>query len=656
MRKRRNVTFTIIIVIFLSIFGLPSYSLASNPKTLVIVLDELDFDIAEEIISNNTALGLMSIKTAELYKGSSKESLFLTMAEGRRLKIKNGLYKGIQMLSTGSIQVQGHDNIIKEFRRKYPAFSKEVKFLSDELKGKGLRTGFLGEGPSSLLIADKDGKIDKGIDYINYNHKWLKENTDELFKYVDVLVVSYEIDGKQDRIQLLRRYIDELTDVHLYVFPENIKGDIAYRWNGTLVPIIYRDSEGTTGILTSKTTRRNGLVTNLDIRVDIESRYGINKKGVIGNRLEINENENIIDENENNLLEFLNLNIIKYVFHGYVIISQLYILYNYIFKRKKDIHQYEFIMTSLLLSIFLSIAYGVFNFHRYILTYCIFVIISSLIISKILIERGISSINIIAVFTNILILLGVYFDLDVVYNSFIGYNNIVAAGRFYGLNNDVMGVLIATSIMTFYSLKKLISNRLPSFLALLYFPVVIIALSGRYGANVGGYITSIVLFLILIYTTLFSHNKDKKGILILIGTGIVILAVNFLIDINSADSSHAGNLIERIKLFGLNELTYIIGIKLKQLVMMSVLPPWSIIILFQILFLRRFYKKEKRLIKHINETDVESFEKYCIIFIASVIAFIINDTGAVAFTYINTYLIATLFSTYKLEFWLDGDG
>lgn len=663
MRKRRNTTLLIMFLIFLSIFGFSSYSSASNQKTLIIVLDELDLDTSRIIIGNNTALGLMSVKTAGLYEEDSKESFFMTIAKGRRVKLRNGLYKGIQVLDTGSIDIQGHDNVIKEFRYKYPSFAKKIDLLGDNLKEKGIRTGFLGEGPSSLLIANKDGKIDIGIENISYDYEWLREKTDELYRYADVLVVSYDIDGKQDRVQTLKKYLDEPSSiqlygsVQLYVFPENIRGDINYRWNSTLVPLIYKNLGDQSGILTSKTTRREGLVTNLDIKADIETKYRINKVGNIGNKIDVHgiEGKDIIEENKNNLLEFLNLNIIKYVFHGFVIIGQLTVLYNYIIKKKKDFHQYDFIMTSLILSILISMLYGVFNFHRYLLSYCVFTIITSLVVSKILIEREINSVIVISIITNIIILIGVFLNLNLIYSSFIGYNNIVAAGRFYGLNNDVMGVLIATSIITFYKLKKIVSKYIPSWLALFYFPIVIIALSGRYGANVGGYITSIVLFLILIYTTLFDSKKDKKGILVLIGIGIIILGVNLYIDINSVNTSHAGSLVQRIKIFGINELFYIITIKLKQLLMMSILPPWNIIILSQIVFLRRFYKEKRKFIKHIIETDVETFKKYCIMFIVSIVAFIINDTGAVAFTYINTYLIASLFNMYKLESRLDGD-
>ncbi|WP_352419745.1 hypothetical protein [Proteiniborus sp.] len=652
MRKNIALIIFIMLVLCFSTYG---YSIASGEKTLIIVLDELDFSKSEKIIENNASLGLMSIKTAELYQEGSKESFFMTMAAGRRLKINGGLYQGVHNTDNGSIKVEGYNNIFKEYRYRYPAFSREISILGDTLRKSGVRTGFIGEGPSSLLIADKEGNIDKGIININYDYEWLMDKTHELFRTVDVLVVSYDTNGQQDRLQLLKKYMNEFNDLQILAFPENVKGDISYRWNKTLVPLIYKDNENKVGILTSNTTRRDGLVANLDIKAHIEAKYGVGKEANIGNEMEVIESSDIIVKNDNNLLEFLNLNIIKYVFHGYLIVTQLYILYDYIFRKKRNIQKYELIMTSILLCILISILYGVFDFHRFIITYCVITIITSLVISKILIDRGINSITTISIITNIMILIGVFFNIDMIYDSFIGYNNIVAAGRFYGLNNDIMGVLIGTAIITFYELKKLIFNYAPSVLALLYVPLLILALSGGYGANAGGYITSIALFLILSYVTLFSRSKDKKSFFILFGIGLIILMVNIYIDVNSVNTSHAGSLIERIKIFGFNELVYIIKIKLKQLLIMSILPPWSIIILFQLLFMRKFYRKEKMLFKHITETGVESFEKYYIMFIVSIIAFIINDTGAVAFTYINTYLIASLFNAYKLELWLDGD-
>ena len=111
----------------------------------------------------------------------------------------------------------------------------------------------------------------------------------------------------------------------------------------------------------------------------------------------------------------------------------------------------------------------------------------------------------ISIFTNILIIFSVFLYPKIIYNSYIGYNSIVAGGRFYGFNNEVMGVFIVTSIITYHYFKDKIKDRGASIVFLLsYFSLVIIALTGNFGANFGGLLTAIALFLILIYLLLFN--------------------------------------------------------------------------------------------------------------------------------------------------------
>lgn len=648
--KNRRIGLTIIIVFLISIIS-QSFCEASNQKTIIIVLDELDFEIAKKIMNENISLGLMSIKTGELYGISSKESIFLTIAAGRRLKIREGLYKDIIETESGLIKIDGYNTILNEYKKKYPAFSSNISFLGDSLKDNGIKTGVIGKGPSSLIIANSEGTIDKGIENIRYNEQWLLENTNELFKTVDVLLVSYSINSEQYREEALKRYIEsfsKLNNYQIFVFSENIKGDISYRLNTTIVPLLYKNNESDIGILTSKTTKREGIITSLDIKASIELNHGIEKEDNIGNKIDIVKKDEILEKSKYILLGILNLNIIKYIFHGYIILAQLYVIFDYIFGKGENLHRNKIIIASIPLLIFISLIYGLFNFHWSITTYCVFTIITSLIISKTLVDRGVNSISFVSTITSILILIGTFFTFDMIYNSFIGYNNIVAGGRFYGLNNDIMGVLIATAIIAFYQIKKTSSHYLHSFLALIFILIVIFSLSSSKGANIGGYITSIILFLILMYETLFKHNKNLKKLALIIFIGLLILATSLYLDSKYTDISHLGSLINRIRLNGFDELLYMLSVKIKQLLLMSILPPWSIIVLFQIIFLRQFYKSEKPHFKRMRESHIELFEKYCIMFIVSFIAFIINDTGAVAFTYINTYLIASLFDTRKV--------
>lgn len=620
-------------------------------KTLIIVLDDLDFSIVENIINDKLSLGLMSIKVSGLYNKVNKESLFMTMASGRRVKVKEGLYGGIKKIENNYLLLEGYDVIINDLNNKYNKLLRENMSLGESLIKNNIKAGLLGSGPSAMLIADNKGRIQSGLKEINYNEKWLKETTEELFNTVDLLVVSYNTYRQQDRINILKKYIEEFNDYHLFIFPEKLSDDISYRFNTTIIPLIYGTGSGETGILTSNTTRREGIITSLDIRPSIEHIYGIKTEGAIGNNINIIKSTNMIQKNKNNLLEFLNLNIIKYIFHGYIIAAEFYVVYSCVFKRKKIFKKYNTIMTSVLLCIILSLIFGMFNLHRHIIIYLAIIIFMSLFISKTLINKVTLSFTTISIGTNILILIGVFFNIDIIYNSFIGYNNIIAGGRFYGFNNEIMGVLLATSIISFYELKKHMSTKW----SILYFPLTIIALSGRFGANIGGYITSVLAFLILIYINCFKGNKGKKVFIVLLVLGVAILVLNLFFDINNVDTSHGGRFIERFMIFGFNELFAMVFIKLKQLILMSILPPWSIIFISQMYFIRDLFKNENGYLYSSGLDSVESFDKCCIIFIISLIAFIINDTGVVAFTYVNTYLIAYIINVCEVKISLDGD-
>ncbi|TAH63358.1 MAG: hypothetical protein EWM50_02995 [Gottschalkiaceae bacterium] len=619
-------------------------------KILIIALDQLDLSMCEDIMSHNLSLGLMSIKNPEIYKRVNAESLFMTMSTGRRVKLDKGSYSGIKEGDNNYIFIEDYENIVKDLNKKNKNLPMEIDLLGDSLAKNNVNTGVLGVGSSAMLIADREGIIQNGFKEIKYDEKWLKSTTEELFKAVDLLVVSYNIHGQKDRINILKSYIEEFNHLYIFVFPENINGDILYKFNTTLVPLIYSDGRGEGGILTSNTTRREGLITNLDIRPTIEYIYGIKSKGAIGNKIGVIKGTNIIEENKNNLLEFLNLNIIKYAFHGYVIAAQLYVIYNCALRGRKDYKKYNMIMMSILLCILLSLIAGIFNIHRYIVIYLGTIIFTSIFISRFLINKGLIPLSTISIGTNILILVGAFFNMDIIYNSFIGYNNIIAGGRFYGFNNEIMGVLLATSIITVYRLKKIIRNW-----AVLYFLISILALSGKYGANVGGYITSILGFLILIYTNLFNKKKGMKSFIALSALGISALALNLYFDIHNGTVSHGGGLMQRIKIFGIYELYNMIAIKLKQLLTISILPPWNIILCGQTYFIIRFFKDNRGFLRSIDKTGIESPDKYGIIFIISLIAFVTNDTGIVAFTYINTYLIAYILNAYRVKKSLDGD-
>ncbi|KGG79528.1 hypothetical protein Y919_11490 [Caloranaerobacter azorensis H53214] len=639
MNTKKILITVLLLLIFILFFS--KLVLAENrTKLIMIILDELDFDLTEKITQNTkNSVGIMNTKTGYFYSPKNEESYFLTIATGRRVKISSKSYKGIIKNRDGSLYIIGFEDIIRELKKKYLTFSREISTFGDFFNKRGIKIGYIGNDSSSLIAANINGYIEYGENKVVYEEKWLNDKSREILKKADILILSYELNNKEERIELLKKYIEKMK-CNMIIFPKTISGDVNIKWNTTLVPVVYITPDNKEGLLISSTTRREGVITSLDIFPDAANLFDISTDSFIGSSIKIMPENRPILKCKNYLKEFLNLNIIKYIFHGIIIALQLSV----IFSKNLEKQACKFLMYTILSIIFFSLLFGFFKIHKSIIIYCIIVLMSSFLLSFLLIKKE-NAVKYLSIFTNILILYGIFFNNNIIYDSFIGYNNIVAGGRFYGLNNEIMGVLLATSIIVYFSIREKIKDKIVlSLFLIIYFPLIILALSGKYGVNFGGYITSILLFFILIYE-MFYHSEINKSIVLLIFGSIFIL-LNFIIQFNGYSLNHIGKLLLRIETVGFIELFDVIINKLKQLIIMVLVPPWSIISLGQLYYVYGLYRDEN-IFRDFKDLNIGKC--IYIIFIGSIISTFINDTGIISFVYMNTYLIAILVSLHNIK-------
>ncbi len=602
-----------------------------NQKTVIVTLDGLDFKDSQKIINQNLAMGLLNINA----RRKNTESLFMTIGTGRKVSIPDGKFRGLTR-KKGKVVVDGYEEIKVSLDKSYPNFSKQISFLGDLLEKDSINTSYIGEAnkSESLMIANRYGQIDAWEEKTPYDRQTLKDKSENMLKSSDILLVSFDINKDEKRLDVLASFLKDMEKYNLIVFPKMVSGDMINRLNDSVVPIFY-GKDKTEGIVTSNSTKRKAVITSLDLFPTIASYYDLKANSNIGHKIEIVKASDIIETNENILLEFLNLNLVKYIFHGLVIILSLYVLFIYKTKNK-DFKKAKLLLSSVIISIPISILLGIFNLHRFVIIYLFILISSSILLSVYLDKKGIKIIEKASVTTNIMILVFALVSPNALYNSYIGYNSIVAGGRFYGFNNELMGVLIATSIVTYYFVKdKLKSQKMSNIFLIIYFSVVIISLTGNFGANFGGFLSSIALFLMLLYLSRSNRKINKKTVLSLFGVGTLILVISIYLDMKSANGSHAGALFERINLLGFNEFTDMIGKKIKQLLYMTLIPPWSIGFLVQVYFISHKFKSMK---SKMNTIPI----KFIIMFITSFIVLVINDTGVVAFIYMNIYLISNI--------------
>lgn len=618
----------IIILLFLNI----NSALADDKdKTVIITLDQLDFTDSEDIINKELSMGLLNIKT----RGKNIESLFMSINAGRKVDIPDNIFRGMKKENDKTI-INNYINLKKTLDKSYPNLSENISFLGETLDKNNISTAYMGDKDRSeaLIIAGRDGTIDSWQEQTPYDIDTLKARSKELLKSSDILLISYDINKDEKRLEVLSRFLEDIEDCNILVFPKTVSGDINFRLNDSIVPILYKSTEKV-GILTSNSTKRKGIVNSLDLFPTIANNYGLKVESNIGNHIEIIKQTNLIETNKNILLEFLNLNLIKYIFHGLITTLSAYIAFLYFIKRK-TFKRAKLLLTSIIISIPISIILGLFSIHRFLVLYVFILVSSSFIMAIYLSKKLAQSLEIISIFTNILIIFSVFLYPKIIYNSYIGYNSIVAGGRFYGFNNEIMGVFIATSIITYHYFQDKIKSRGSSIGFLLsYFSLVIIALTGRFGANFGGFLTAIALFLILIYLLLFNRKIDKRTVISLLIIGGFILISNLYLDMKNKTGSHAGSLIERISILGGFELIDMIIKKVKQLLYMIVVPPWSIGFLAQVYFITFKLKDMKNELRTIPV-------KFIVMFITSFIVLLVNDTGVVAFVYMNTYLISNI--------------
>ena len=597
-----------LLLLLMILLFLPNIVLADNIKTIIIVVDELSINKIEKLSLDYYCLGLLNLKTRAPY---SDEALYLSINMGRKLNLSD----------------IGKKN-------------NSAKYLGDVLKKEKISYIGKSEGSQDSLVVDSNRKVDYREDSIIYDIQWLVEKTDDMLNKSNVLELAYDFQEKTNSVDILISYLDNYKNNKIIILPKKVAEEDNSLLNKYIVPIIYIDGQNN-GLLTSSSTKREGFISIEDISVQIKSTYGYVKDTNIGKEFQIISHTEPLNEIKDIYKKTMNLLIIAYIFHGITYLAQA-LLGFWIFKQvkiKKWLYTMYIFVSTIICS---SLILGLFQFHNNIALYLAVIIPITYIITRTLINKNNDLVGYISILTYSLIVFGITLYPKMIYNSYIGFNNLVYGARYYGLNNGIMGVLLSTSILSFFSITKGIKDiSRRRFIGLFIFGLNIVVLSAMFGANTGGFITSIALFGIMIYM-LFSNNKlslKDLGLFVLIG--LLIFGINMILDNISEERSHAIQFFYRIKENGVTELLSIISFKARELLKLTLLPPFSIVIIFQAIIINKLFKYFK--------DDQELRKEAIAIAITSLIGFILNDTGVITFIYMISYLILATITRVSLN-------
>jgi hypothetical protein len=566
--------------------------------SIIIIVDEMPLKTIEGLSIDEYGVGLMNLKTRPPY---SEKDLYLSINIGKKL---------------GS----------KELKKQQD----KLEFLGDKLKKE--KVSHIGDPSKRFIVGDKEGNVDYIEDSIKYDLDWLILKTDLMLDKSKVLSISYDFENDLNRVDILRKYLSHYKKEQIIIFSRSVSKEDNSLLNKNLVPILYINGKDS-GLLRSSSTKRDGYIAMEDISVQIKNLYGYSKKTDIGSNFKVIDKENPIKEISKIYEETVNLFIIAYIFHGITYLTQLFLAV-YLFKDRNIkenrwiFFSYSFVSSIIIISLILAL----FSLHQNIILYLALNIVLSYILIKFIANKNYDMIKTFSISTYVLIVFGIIFYPKMIYNSYIGFNNLIYGARYYGLNNGIMGVLLISSILSFFSITKTIKSRNTKVLiGLIIFSLNMIALSTNFGANTGGFITSVVLFVMMMYMLLFSERYNFRTMFLFFLVGVVLFSINMIFDNNSGDKSHAIEFFYRLKDNGFREFISMASFKARELLILTISPPFSIVLISQGIILsklRRIFIKNKKIKK-----------EAMIIIITSLIGFIINDTGVIMFIYIMHYSI-----------------
>ncbi|GKZ04246.1 hypothetical protein [Paraclostridium bifermentans] len=708
--KKKATSLVLMLIMLICITPINAFA-NSNHKTIVInmnrsnFVDFLEIPTLKKQLENRGYIALMNVRGDQ---GTGDNRSYASIGAGGRVNTYSTDFRGFKDVdkdnkityesATGKkakgindtdINLSINDNLDKG---KYGSTLGE---LGQTLNNENLSVSVLGNAdigtkPEELnrniaaMAMDNYGRIDSGnVDNINKkddsmpfglstDYNKLKNETKNQYDNSDIVFVEL---GDTYRLDLYKPYLNENTyksmekKIHknideylkevfslvdendtVYVMSAFPK-DIDYKNKRRLSPVVKFDGTGK-GLLTSATTRRDGVIGNVDIGAGILADYKLTSNNMVGRELENIKNEDNINFLEKEYSKIVNISdvrsgIIQFFINSTSIVLGLSIVL-LIFRKKLENKYNKSIKKAFNLlkelskfGLIMPVAFllaPMFNFNTKIGIYLSILALTLFIyfISRLIFKSDNKQIGFYATLSIFVIIVDALLGSYLMKNSIMSYDAIVGA-RYYGIGNEYQGIIIGSSIAAMSIL--IINKKLPKIIVpILSLIILFISASPTMGANVGSAISESVA-LILFTMLVFNVKIDfKKAILILFGAGLVVLGFA-AIDMLSGSESHLSLFINQILVNGPTAILETFGRKISMNIQLMQNSSWVYIIYVGVIGLivtSIFYKKEfKEMMKN------ESYGKKAIVSIGAgaIVTFLVNDSGVVSAATTMLYII-----------------
>ena len=570
--KKKLISLLLSLILILS-FSISSIYADTNNKGKVIYLslnrtsleNLLEIPIIKEKTSNSGYVALMTTKGDG---SNTDQKSFASIGSGVRANVLDEDYvkfetlnenektqfeaaTGVKSWAIGNIKINRNINQNTD----NGGYGATLGMLGTTLNKNNLKVALLGNSDIkknddlkkirnlALVCMDENGRVQSGnVDNINKkddtmpfgistDYDKLKSETKKYYENNDAIFVelgdTYRLDEYKNNLnentyksmkkkiyQNINDYLKEVFEMAgkndtIYIVSE-FESNLDYKTKRRLSPVIKFEKDGY-GLLESSTTRNSGIVSNIDIGVDIINKFGLKNELMIGKVFKNVQDENGIKKVLKDYERIVSINTIRAsVVNSYVgivsaswVIAMIAILFkNKIPKKEKGLGRdqiFKVLKELIKLGLIMPLAFltaPVFQFKTPagLVSGVLIVTIIYYLIGYFLFRKDdIKQMGFYAFLTIGLIIIDCIIGTPLMKSGIMSYDAINGA-RYYGVGNEYEGVTIASAVFALAVLLnyKKISKWLAVVLSLV---ILITSAMPSMGANVGGAISESVSYL-----------------------------------------------------------------------------------------------------------------------------------------------------------------
>lgn len=706
MRKK---IVSLLLLIMICVGLVPNYSLAAqNGKVVYISLDRTDLDELQKIpvlqkeLSKRGYIGLMNIKGDQ---GNDDKRSYASIGAGGRANVVNNEMISFENLTkeNGKLYTASTGEKPKEINNLFinksinnnaekGTYGSTLGLLGQTLSDNNKKVALLGNADViengeivkvrnlGLVSMDMSGRVESGnVDNINVkdysmpfgirtDYDNLVSETKSYYDKNDALFIelgdTYRLDVYKPNLNEktyykmrkqifnnINAYLEKVFDMvsendTIYIVSE-FPTTLDYNNKRRLSPVIkFKGNEK--GLLKSATTRRDGIIANLDIGVDILNEFGLKNETMIGRVLNSVEREDNIEFLTGEYQKIVSINNIRATvvntFVGIVsaswIIAMLALLFKDKLPHKEKVFTIlkELIKLGLIMPLTLLLA-PIFNFKSPvgIITGVIIMTVLLYLSGRLLFkDNDIKQMGYYALLTIALIVVDTIIGTYFMKNCIMSYDAIVGA-RYYGVGNEYEGVTIASAV---FALSVLLNyKKIPKWLTIVLSVIILITSAfPSMGANVGGAISECVAYLLFIML-IFDIKLDFKKIMILGLSAVLIVLVFAALDLFMGAESHLGVFAKQILQEGPSAIILTFTRKISMNLKLAKSTVWVNILLTGIFVIGIFIFRPSRHMRNISNKYNMIFKGFIASMVGCIITLLVNDSGIVAAATASIYIL-----------------